>query len=638
MMPRWFQREALILGLLAVLLIPVRTIGRPLTLVHPNDLHSHLLGFGPNLDYSPASVGDDKTVGGLARIATIIRNVRTSRGGPVLVVDAGDFLMGSLFHTVSREEGGELRLLGALGYDAVTLGNHEFDLKPLGLAAILRAAAARGSIPPVVAANAAFDPEDPRDDALQLAFRELEIRPYRVLSRDGLKVGILGLVGRNAAEVAPFARPVRFKDPVETAHRVVQQLREKEGVDLVVCLSHSGLSEDRGGEDVDLAREVSGIDVIVSGHTHTVVPEPIRVGSTLIVQAGCYGQYVGVLDLDVDEKACRMTRYRLAKVDDSILGDSSVQAEVAVLQDRVSEGFLKPRGFTFHTLLAEMAFPLTHEPWGESNQGDLVADAIRWAIDEYELLAGKATTPTRVAFESNGLLRDPILPGERGLLALCDLFRAFPLGFGPDGEMGYPLLSVHLTASEIRKALEILTTVAPMKGTDYVLQVSGIRFTYNPRRIPFDRVVDIWIQEEDGEFHPLDASSRNAKLYKVGANLYNATFLKIIGGFTHGILTIVPKDRNGRPIEDLDEALVDRDPSTPGVQELKEWEALLEYVRHFPDEDGDGLPEIPMVYKTPQGRVLPQPTWHPFSWFRNVHWITWAALGGQQRPLFSSSC
>jgi 5'-nucleotidase len=612
-------------GLLLLLCSPV--LAAPLAIVHTNDLHSHLLGFGPELDFSPATVGDDETVGGLARIATVIQQVRETRGERVFVLDAGDFLMGSLFHTVSREEAGELRLLGSLGYDGVTLGNHEFDLKPQGLAAILRAAKARGPAPPILAANVLFDPQDPADDELEKAFQEYGVQPYRMVQRGGLRVGIFGLMGKRAAEVAPFARPVKFRDIQETARDVVRLLREKEKADLVICLSHSGLSEAGKGEDAELARKVPGIDVIVSGHTHTLLREPLRVGSTWIVQAGSYGRHVGILELEVNGGGNRMSSYRLVAVDDRIPGDPEIQARVDALKDLVEERFLRTRGLAFAKPVAKVSFPLTEKPWGESTLGNLASDAVRWSIDRAEHRQEDPMSRTRVAVVSNGVLRDPLLPGKQGILAVSDLFRVLPLGFGPDGEMGYPLLGMYFTGAEIRKALEVLTSVAPLKGTDYVIQLSGVRFAYNPNRVPFDRVTDVWIQDAGGGYTPLDTSSGNPTLYKVGANLYNATFLKIIGRFTYNILDIVPKDRTGRPIAELTQALVDRDPAAPGVQELKEWEALVAFVGQFPDRDGDGLPEIPDSYKSVQGRILSQPTWNPFQWFRGARGVTFAALG-----------
>jgi 5'-nucleotidase/UDP-sugar diphosphatase len=600
--------------------------GKRLTIIHTNDLHSHVSGFGPEVDYTPDSPNDDETSGGMARIATVIGGLKRDRGEEVLILDAGDFLMGSLFHTVSREEAGELRLLKLMGYDAVTLGNHEYDLKPDGLAAILRAGVSKGGIPAVVAANVSFDPADPRDDALEAVFAEGLVRPYVIIPRGEVKVGIFGLMGKNAAEVAPFARPVRFEDPVKAARKAVDRLRRHEAVDLVVCLSHGGLSAQGKGEDVELAQKVSGIDLIVSGHTHTVLREPVRAGGAWIVQAGCYGRFVGILEMRKEERGWGMTRYELLPVNDRIPGDTAINAEARRLSSKVEERFLKPRGMSWEEPLASISFPLTWEAYAESNLGDFVADAIRWSIDRYEAREGDPTSRITVAVESNGLLRDPILPGKRGLLTLPDLFRAFPLGIGPDGEMGYPLLSVYLTGSEIRKALEVLTTLAPMKGSDYFLQVSGLRFSYNPKRIPFDRVTAVWLARDEGGLAPLDTSAANRRLYKVGANLYNATFLKVIGRFTKGVLSIVPKDSQGRPLGDLTDALVDIDPSTPGVQELKEWVALVEYLRNLPDKDGDGLPEIPVSYKTAQGRIRPEPTWNPSAWLDNVTWITWAAL------------
>ncbi len=600
--------------------------GKMLTIVHTNDLHSHVWGFGPESDYTPESTDDDATLGGMARIATVIRQLRQERADQVLVLDSGDFLMGSLFHMVSREEAGELRLLRSMGYDAVTLGNHEFDLRPDGLAAILRAGVSKGGIPALVAANVSFDPADPKDDALEAAFSEVPVRPYVVLQRGGVKVGIFGLLGKKAEEVAPFARPVRFREPAGAAREVVNILRGQEAVDLVVCLSHGGVSSSGRGEDLDLARKVPGIDLIVSGHTHTVLREPIRVGSTYVVQAGCYGEYVGILDLGMEQGRWTLRDYKLLSVDDGIPGDPMIQAEAGRLAAMVEERCLRPRGMSWEEPLARISFPLTWQPYAESNLGDFVADAIRWSIDRYQARGEDPGSMTRVAVESNGLLRDPVLPGSRGVLRLPDLFRAFPLGIGLDGEMGYPLLSVYLTGSEIRKALEVLTTLAPMKGSDYFLQVSGLRFSYNPNRIPFDRVTEVWLQQGDGRMLPLDTSPANPALYKVGANLYNATFLKVIGRFTKGILSIVPKDRQGRPLEDLADALVDRDPSTPGVQELKEWVALVEFVRNLPDRDGDGLPEIPGSYITAQGRIRPEPTWDPLALLENCTWVTWAAL------------
>ena len=143
-----------------------------LTIVHTNDLHSHLQGFSPEIDYRPFDAGADKTLGGWSRIATVIKNTKKGRKNPVLTLDAGDFSMGSLFHVLAREEAFELRLLKMMGYDAVTLGNHEFDLKPDGLARTLMAAKTKGGMPQIVFASAVFSKKIPPMTLWQKPFRK----------------------------------------------------------------------------------------------------------------------------------------------------------------------------------------------------------------------------------------------------------------------------------------------------------------------------------------------------------------------------------------------------------------------------------------------------------------------------------
>ena len=188
---------------------------KAITIIHTNDLHSHILGFSPNIDYRPDITGGDATQGGWARVATVIKQEKEKRNNPVLVLDGGDFLMGSLFHMIAREEAIELRLMKDMGYDVLTLGNHEFDLKPQGLARIIHSATAKGGAPAIVFSNAIFSKESDRDDALEEVFNKGMVKPYIVLEKGGMKIGIFGLMGKDAAEKAPFASPVKFRDPIE---------------------------------------------------------------------------------------------------------------------------------------------------------------------------------------------------------------------------------------------------------------------------------------------------------------------------------------------------------------------------------------------------------------------------------------
>jgi 5'-nucleotidase/UDP-sugar diphosphatase len=587
---------------------------RPLTIIHTNDLHSHLLGHSPNKDYSPRELGNDQTLGGWARIATVIGSERGKRNNPVLVLDAGDFLMGTLFHLVSREEAIELGLMKEMGYDATTLGNHEFDFRPDGLARILNTAARKGKIPLVLCANAIFSEEDERDDSLKEVFDRGIVRPFAVLVRDGIRVGLFGLIGQDAVEKAPFASPLKFEDYRLSARRMVKRLKEKEKVDLIICLSHSGLDPDKArSEDEVLAGEVPGIDIIVSGHTHTKLLEPIVVDptGTIIVQAWAYGRHVGVLDLAVGDGGVRLKDYRAIEVNDTIMGDAEIDDAIGSYIELINQKVLKEHNLTFQQTIAETDFDLTIGA-RESNLGNMVADALRWYLNRLE--DGRSER-AGVTMQSNGLI------------SVSDLFRVNPLGIGMDGTPGYPLVSSYLYASEIKKLLEVPATIAPLKSDDYFLHFSGIKVKYNPYRMPFDRVTEISIEDENGGFRPLDFSASNKELYRVTSNLYNASFIKIIGSLTYNILNITPKDKNGNPLTELAEALVDADKELPGLQELKDWRALMEYVRSFDDPDGDGVPKIPERYRGNEGRMVRAPSLKPYDLLAGGNYLTWIAFG-----------
>lgn len=630
--PQRTAMKTVIFGLSLLTLVATATSSlaqeRVLTIVHSNDLHSHLLGAAPNLDYTPATVNDDDTLGGWARIATIIQQVRAQRTHPVLVLDAGDFLMGSLFHLASREAAHELQLLKIMGYDAVALGNHEFDLKPDGLARILNAADRHGRLPALVCSNLIFDPDDSDDDSLAQAFERGLIRPYRVLERNGLRIGLFALVGRDAAEVAPFASPVTFGDPVATARRMVGVLRDQEQVDVVVCLSHSGLSSDpQRSEDENLARQVNGLDIIVSGHTHTRTTGPRTVNGTLIVQAWEYGKQIGVLDVTVASGGTTLKDYALIDVDDRIAGNPDISARIVAAQEQIDREVLAPADLAFDRVLAQTTFDLDITT-AESNLGNLIADAIGWYVNRYAADPADPVSRVAVAIISNGVIRDPILRGKTGNVTVGDAFRAIPLGIGfdPQQSLGYPLIAFYIYPAELKKGFEILTSIYPLKGSDYFLQFSGARITYNPHRLLFDRVTKIELGNETDGYTPLDCSRSNQTLLRVAADIYNATFLKIVGNFTWHILDIVPKDRQGNPITDLKTVRVDMDPATSGIQELKEWRGVLEYIRSFPDTTGDGLADIPPRYRGPLGRNTIAASWNPYHLVKGGPSLTWLAL------------
>ena len=572
-------------------------------ILHTNDLHSHLGGLGPQADFTPGSIGDDATIGGFARIAAMIERVRRDvrPGADMLALDAGDFTFGSAFSYLSRTEGIELKILAAMGYAGATLGNHEIDWTPNGAAAVVSAGLPQDASMKVLASNLVF-PDGDAEAADLAALMGKQVQPYRVVTlTNGVKVGLFGLLGTGAIKLSPHAAPVTVRDPNEAAAEVVNVLRTTEMVDLVVCLSHMGVAEnDVTGEDEKLAAAVTGIDVIVSGHTHTLMTEPLKVGNTLIVQAGQYGEHLGKLVLVRDGTTFGLESWAAQTVDDTTPGLPEITALVTDAAGRMGDTMLKGTGRGYDTAVATTGFDLLPAEFAETNLGDFVADAVRWTTTQYS-----AADPIEVVFEANGVIRDGLRKGRTGELRVGDLVQVLPLGIGPDGEMGYPMLAFYLTAAEVRTALEVIAGLAPIVADSFYLQVSGLRFEFDPNADLLYMVDNVWLGDEVNGFDttPLDTSETNPRLIRVATNMYIAQMLGVLQDYTGGLVVIQMKDKDGNAITDLEQAILDIDPAKAGVQELKLWRTLIEYAASFPKDAGTGLPAIPARYAASQDRA-----------------------------------
>jgi 5'-nucleotidase len=339
---------------------------RTFTILHTNDLHSSFIGMGPSSDYTPFTAGDDTTRGGWARLAGAVARRRKARQaqGPVLTLDAGDFSMGTVFGAATREIGGELRLLARMGFDATTFGNHEFDLGPDGLARSI-GVAAKGRIPAVLPSNTDLTAGDPRLAGLQRLAKEGVLRKHAVVERGGLRFGLIGLLGEEASH---YTGGTKFTDAVETARELVRALREQEKVDVVICVSHGGVVKGRDGryadgDDVRLAREVPGIDVVIGGHSHTELTEAILVdGRTPVVQTGKEGANLGELVLALKGGKITVESYRLIPMDDTVAGDRFTGEEIEKLKKSVTATVFASRGYSVDQPLAIVPRDLPNAP------------------------------------------------------------------------------------------------------------------------------------------------------------------------------------------------------------------------------------------------------------------------------------
>lgn len=574
---------------------------RRVVILHTNDLHSHLNGGGPLADFSPTVLNNDATYGGFARLATLLeqhrRDLRPDAG--LLIVDAGDFSFGTAFASLAKQASVELQAMAAMGYHATTVGNHELDWSPEGLTEVLTEGIELDGDFRVLASNLVFSAEDTADDSLEALMGD-QLLPWKVVElENGVKIGMFGLLGVGAHKLAPHAEPVTVTPLAEAAQKMVTLLRDQEGVDLVVALSHSGVTEgDIKGEDEQLAKDVDGIDVVVSGHTHTLLPEPTLINDTIVVQVGSFGLFLGELVLVESEGTFQLESWTARPVDDSIPGWPAMLDMIAGWEAMLDDGILKNQEWGYRATVATTGFDLMAVEFSESNLGDLVADAVRWGVSQY---AG----PVDVAFEANGVIREGIHQGATGAITTGDIIRVLSIGLGPDGEFSYPMLSLYLTPYELKLAAEVICGIAPIFANSFFLQISGMRFEYEPEGDLFKQVQTIYLGNDiDGyATESLDLSPENKTLYHVAVNLYIGQMLSVLKGMTGGALAIEPKDADGNVVEDLEKFLVDLDPDTAGMQELKLWRTLYEYLSSLEKGPGADVPAIPGRYETVSDRI-----------------------------------
>ena len=243
------------------------------TILFTHDLHSH---------FEPAVDGDGVSYGGYARLKYVI-DAQKSKDPDALLVDGGDFSMGTLFQTIYETEAAEIRLMGAMGYDVTTFGNHEFDYRAKGIANMLHAAVDSGEmLPQIVEANYKPAPDNEDRQMVLDAMERYGVQEYTVITRGGINFAVFGINGIDSHACAPMSG-MELEDPVEAAKRVVQEIEDSVPQPrVVICLSHSGTDEDqKKSEDEQLAAKVDGIDVIISGHLplsslHVKTGPPVR--------------------------------------------------------------------------------------------------------------------------------------------------------------------------------------------------------------------------------------------------------------------------------------------------------------------------------------------------------------------------
>ena len=574
---------------------------REVTILFTHDLHSHLL--------PSANENGEGQYGGYARLMTAIK-AQKEKDPDAILVDGGDFSMGSLFQTAYPTSAIELRMMGAMGFDATTFGNHEYDYLQSGLKNMLNAAVASGeTLPPIVCSNylPPLEGQDGYDPELWAAYESYGVKDYILMERGGVYYAIFGVFGTDADDCAPNSGMV-FEDPIAVAKETVAaSVGECETLygqhPVVICLSHSG-TEDGKGEDYELAREVDGIDVIISGHTHTTLDAPIAVNGTLIVSAAEYGRNLGVLKVKFDGRQAALVSYELVAIDETIAEDAEIAEMVESYKRLVEEDYLKDYGYTFDQVLVNnpYAFDTVDEVYAtqhESTLGNVFSDAYKWAV---ERATGKRVD---VAITASGVVRGTL---PKGAVTVSDVFNAASLGVGTEGE----LVGIYLTGKDLLNAIELDASIQPLMSTAQLF-MSGVEYSFNRYRMIFNKVDYVMLRRDEGTLEAIDEE----KLYFVVAGMYMGQMLGSVEETSMGLISITPRDENGNPIatDDLVNYVVKDENGKP----LKEWDAIADYLCEMGGE-------MDAQYAQPDGRKVVYASLNPIKLLKNANVFTYVAL------------
>ncbi len=469
--------------------VPVQAQGETfqLTILHTNDTHGRIDQFTEvGSRCTPADAAEDRCVGGVARRATIIKQVR-AEGGNFLLLDGGDQFQGTLFYTKHKGEEAST-FMNLLGYDAMAVGNHEFDDGPANLARFIE----RVNFP-VISSNI----DSSKDSDLAGL-----IQPYAILEVKGKQIGIVGFTTEETAILSSPGNNVRFLNIERTVQAAVDELTAK-GITIIIAVSHAGYERDQ-----QVGEAVTGIDVIVGGHSQILLsntdplalgPYPTVVNSpdgspVLVVTDYQWGINLGRLDMTFDSQG-RPESWSGAPIhlDSSVDMDPEIQALV--------EEYRAPLDELQQTVVGQSTDLLDGDRatcrFGECTMGNFVADAILWST---------ASEGVQAVIINGGSFRSSIAKGD---ITLGSVLEVLPFS--------NTIATLDLKGEDIIAALEngvSRAQSAASEGTGRFPQIAGMRFAWSPNQLPGERILSVEFQNADGSFALIDPQ----ETYKIATN------------------------------------------------------------------------------------------------------------------------
>lgn len=511
--------------------------GRKVTILFTSDIHSEADNYA-----SIASIIEEK------------KRLSGREGSALLVLDAGDIAMGTVFHCAFDSHALEYRAMARMGYDAIAYGNHDFDFGEQALQNMYLSAWKKDSLmkfPALLSANLFSKKISDVFASEGKAF----LGKYKIFERGGVKIGVFGVFGEDAYNVVGRDRDkLVFKNAVEESKKVVKELKDK-GVDYIVAISHGGTLN---GDDIKLAKGVAGINVIISGHDHDLTDPPVIVNNTYVIAPGAGGEYVGELILE-DGK---LKQYKKWRIDNAGPKDVTIAKWVDSVKVIVNDIFLKTCGVNLSDTITCLNKDILRkkDAVGKMKLGDLIADGYRKAV--IENLSGIDTSCV-VGLVPYGVIRESL---HSGAVTYNDAFNVLPLGSNANGYTGYPLVYAFLNGDELEDVCEMNATLAPYIE-DVRMFFSGLEYETGKWRLPFFKVKKVFVNGK-----PVQKD----KLYLVVTGEYTAKLVGTLKRESYGILSATLKDKKGAKA-DIEKLPVIKDKNG---NIITEWLSFARYLRH----------------------------------------------------------
>ena len=577
-----------------------------------HDLHSFLSS------HKLYDNGELIDVGGMARLATLIEE-KKQMNPDLLLLDGGDMAIGTLYQTLYYTEALELCMLGELGFDGTTFGNHDFDYDADKLCRMFNVAAEKqgDKLPHFLVSNIDWNYDNQETQDIYEAAKKCKLDDYVIVEKGNVKIGLFGIFGKTARSDSPTLK-LSVVDQIESAKATVNKIKASEDVDMIVCISHSGTDKDlKSSEDEQLALAVPEIDVILSAHTHTVLNEPIVHGDTYIIGCGCYGELTGLSSfIQAENGRWKIKDYQLIYMDEDIPENQEIKEQLDSYNELIEKEYLSNFGLSLDQTLCynPYSFESIDDMYyihTEHNLGNLMSDSYRYAVSQ------ELDENVDIAVVPAGTVRGTFIPGE---IKAEDAFQCYSLGIGFDDLVGNPLVEFYLTGDEVKMIPEVDASLSALMPTA-TLYCSGLSYTIGEKRLFLNKAYDI-------SLNPIIRSEEKTaieddKLYSIVTDLYTARMLGSVSRLSKGLIKLEPKYSDGKLLESEEDYLWQNVVIyKKDGKEYKTWCAFSDYFMSF-DKNDSGISVMPDYYNCFHDRKVIDNNFNIINFFKDTNKYFW---------------